>query len=198
MTKQFLCGMTLRNEGSLKTRRDLQPISQSLKVRTDIAIRDELAGFSHSSFTRLLLSFLMNLLRRYSAKPGIVQAFSRHVGPSYICSACRQVTTQPLHRPPRIVPLLGPRLRRDFSSNAPNLQKHGATEPPTEKDASSSGNQSQRRKLARSPAANSSLRRVAVEAQRTRSGILSRTQLLEQGLGELRVWLAVYCACTRC
>jgi hypothetical protein len=25
---------------------------------------------------------------------------------------------------------------------------------------------------------------------------LSRTQLLEQGLGELKVWFAVYCACS--
>ncbi|KAF3404249.1 MIOREX complex component 10 [Talaromyces pinophilus] len=129
----------------------------------------------------------MNHLRRYSANPGIVQAFSRHAGPSSICSACCQITAQPLHRPSRIVPLLGPRLRRGFSCLiARNSQNHGASEPPTEKDAGSSGNQSQRRKLARSPAANSSLRRVAVEAQRTRSGILSRTQLLEQGLGELK------------
>lgn len=142
----------------------------------------------------------MNHLRRYSANPGIVQAFfSRHVGPSSICSACRQITTQPLHQPSRIVPLLGPRLRRGFSClNTRNSQNHGASETPTEKDAGSSGNQSQRRKLARSPAANSSLRRVAVEAQRTRSGILSRTQLLEQGLGELKVWLVVYYTCSRC
>ncbi|QGA13155.1 hypothetical protein EYB26_000802 [Talaromyces marneffei] len=117
----------------------------------------------------------------------MVQAFSRHVEPSYICSACRQIATQPLHRPRHIAPLLSLRLRRDFSYlSARNLQKHGATEPPTEEDAGSSGSQSQRRKLARSPAANSSLRRVAVEAQRTRSGILSKTQLLEQGLGELK------------
>lgn len=164
-----------------------------------IAIRDAITRFSHSSFTRLLLSFPMNHLRRYSANPGIVQAFSHHFGPLYICSACRQNTTPLLHRSPRIVPVLGPRIRRDFSCLSPrNSQKHGANEPPTEKDAGSPGNQSQRRKLARSPAANSSLRRVAVEAQRTRSGILSRTQLLEQGLGELKVWLGVYCACSGC
>lgn len=84
--------------------------------------------------------------------------------------------------------MLGPRLRRDFSFlNARYSQKYGVTELPVERDSASSRTQSQRRKLARSPAANSSLRRVAVEAQRTRSGILSRTQLLEQGLGDLKV-----------
>lgn len=141
----------------------------------------------------------MNHLRRYSAKPGVVQAFSGHLGPSYICSTCRQITTQPLHRPSRmIVSLLDLRLRRDFScSRARSSQKHGATEPPPQEDAGSSGSQSQRRKLARSPTANSSLRRVAVEAQRTRSGILSRTQLLEQGLGELKVTWVVSSAYSR-
>ena len=136
----------------------------------------------------------MLYLRWYSAIPGIVQALSSRLGPSNACSACRQVATEPLHRNLHRAPQLIPTLRRGFSRlSVHNSQKHGATEPSTERDAGSSGNRTQRRKLARSPAANSSLRRVAVEAQRTRSGMLSRTQLLEQGLGELKACLALLC-----
>ncbi|OKL60325.1 hypothetical protein UA08_04060 [Talaromyces atroroseus] len=101
----------------------------------------------------------------------------------YVCLACRQTTTQSLCRPSRPVSL---RFRKDFSSlNSRLLQKQDVIEESAEKDGvSAPGSPSQRRKFARSPAASSSLRRVAVEAQRTRSGILSKARLLEKGLGE--------------
>lgn len=126
--------------------------------------------------------------RRVSAIPGIVQIFSPRFSRSYVCFACRKLPTQTPHQPSRLVASLYPRLRSSFSSlNARTLQEQGTVPGSNGKDVASSGNQLQRRKLARSPAANSSLRRVAVEAQRSRSNILSRTQLLEKGLGEVKV-----------
>lgn len=50
-----------------------------------------------------------------------------------------------------------------------------------------SSEQKQRKRGGRSPAAPTSLRRVAVEAQRSRDSILSKAQLREQGLYQTKV-----------
>lgn len=140
----------------------------------------------------------MKSFGRHLARSGRVQTPSRHVDSPSLCAIQRQLEVNAFRQRqkyPSILPILLP-TRRSFSSfDAPGPQKpHATTDQSTEKDAETSGTQSQRRKMARSPAANSSLRRVAVEAQRTRSGILTRTQLLEKGLGgELKVGAGAAC-----
>ncbi|KAJ5104094.1 hypothetical protein N7532_004623 [Penicillium argentinense] len=109
---------------------------------------------------------------------------------SAICSACkrpmiprplRQAQIQYLHASPA---LALPRRRDFFTSNAQLAQ----TQPSTD-DASSENPelQKQRRRSARVPAAPTSLRRVAVEAQRSRDGFLSKAQLKEQGIHQTKI-----------
>lgn len=131
----------------------------------------------------------MSFLKQLPGKPRVFGSLPRRFDRSYVCLACRQMTHQSsLYRPSRTVSSFLIRSRKEFSSRNSRLwQKQYPIEGSTEKDAVYSGNQSPRRKLTRSPAASSSLRRVAVEAQRTRNGILSKTQLLEKGLGECKV-----------
>jgi hypothetical protein len=108
----------------------------------------------------------------------------------YICSACRAQTAAGLVRQPRYhnlhvsSPLYFPRRKDFFSSNALLNQKQTATDEELKKEAQ---NQKQRRKASRSPAANTSLRRVAVEAQRSKDGMLSRSILSEKGLNQCKV-----------
>lgn len=76
--------------------------------------------------------------------------------------------------------------RKDcFSSGAWLKQKQ------PEKDSNSSEEwadpQKQRKKGSRNPAAPTSLRRVAVEAQRSKDSFFSRAQLIEQGLYQTKV-----------
>lgn len=75
--------------------------------------------------------------------------------------------------------------RKDFfSSNAVLSQSQPANS--TAKELNLQG-QSKKRKAGRSAAANTSLRRVAVEAQRSKDGTLSETQLTEKGLYQTKV-----------
>ncbi|KAI2775423.1 hypothetical protein CBS147339_713 [Penicillium roqueforti] len=83
--------------------------------------------------------------------------------------------TQFLHASPR---LALPRRKDFFSSNAHLKQKQNADEP----IESSPDSRKQLRRGPRSPAAPTSLRRVAVEAQRSKDGIISKALLKEQGL----------------
>ncbi|OXV09417.1 hypothetical protein Egran_02819 [Elaphomyces granulatus] len=79
--------------------------------------------------------------------------------------------------------------RKDFfSSNAVLRQSQSQSQPAnnTSKELNLQG-QSKKRKAGRSAAANTSLRRVAVEAQRSRDGILSDSQLTEKGLYQTKV-----------
>ena len=107
----------------------------------------------------------------------------------YICfSCCRRPAsrfpmrpqTQFLHASPR---LALPRRKDFFSSNAHLKQKQNAEEP----IESSPDSRNQRRRGPRSPAAPTSLRRVAVEAQRSKDSILSKSLLKEQGLHRTKV-----------
>ncbi|BCS22766.1 RMD1 family protein [Aspergillus puulaauensis] len=104
----------------------------------------------------------------------------------YVSSICKRPATirilkQPqshyLHASPS---LSLPRRKDFFSSNAFLTQKQ-----PTGSDTvegSSQESQKQRRRGGRSPAAPTSLRRVAVEAQRSKDGFKSKAQLREAGL----------------
>ncbi|RDH30454.1 hypothetical protein BDQ94DRAFT_148458 [Aspergillus welwitschiae] len=89
----------------------------------------------------------------------------------------RQPRSQYLHATP---PLSYPRRKDFFSSNAYLYQKQMKNGDTTDEAVLES--QKQRRRSNRSPAASTSLRRVAVEAQRSKDGMLSKAQLREQGL----------------
>lgn len=73
-----------------------------------------------------------------------------------------------------------------FSSVAHLRQKQSSKDADTSEDWSSEP-QKQRRRGARSPAAPTSLRRVAVEAQRSRDSFISKAQLKEQGFYQTKV-----------
>lgn len=73
-----------------------------------------------------------------------------------------------------------------FSSIAHFRQKQSNKDGDVSEDWSSEP-QKQRRRGARSPAAPTSLRRVAVEAQRSRDSFISRAQLKEQGFYQTKV-----------
>ncbi|KAJ5287952.1 hypothetical protein N7478_003638 [Penicillium angulare] len=101
-----------------------------------------------------------------------------------ICSTCkrpmplrlwRQPQNQYLHASPA---LQLPRRKDFFSSNAHLAQKLSSKDDGNENAES----QKQRRRGVRLPAVSTSLRRVAVEAQRSRDGFLSKSQLKEQGI----------------
>ncbi|OOF99803.1 hypothetical protein ASPCADRAFT_203627 [Aspergillus carbonarius ITEM 5010] len=89
----------------------------------------------------------------------------------------QQPRSQYLHASPL---LSYPRRKDFFSSNAYLCQKQSRNGDTVEEV--SLDTQKQRKRSNRSPAASTSLRRVAVEAQRSKDGILSKAQLREQGL----------------
>jgi required for meiotic nuclear division protein 1 len=101
----------------------------------------------------------------------------------FICSACRRASTQlsrgaalrTLHASP---PLLRPRRRDFFSSNSLLSSERSSTPDSPKADNALQIQQTngQKRKTARSPAAKTSLRRVAVEAQRSKDGNLARSK----------------------
>ncbi|KAJ9202335.1 hypothetical protein DTO021D3_4469 [Paecilomyces variotii] len=109
----------------------------------------------------------------------------------YVCSACRKSTVFGVLRQPRnqhlhASPPLGlPRRKDFFSSNAYLKQKQSQGD--SEAAQSELETQKQRRKASRTPATKTSLRRVAVEAQRSRDGILSKAQLSEKGLYKTKI-----------
>jgi required for meiotic nuclear division protein 1 len=112
----------------------------------------------------------------------------------YICSTCRKPAMFAAIRQPRNQHLhasssFSHGRRKDFfSSNAVLRQSQSQSQPAnnTSKELNLQG-QSKKRKAGRSAAANTSLRRVAVEAQRSRDGILSDSQLTEKGLYQTKV-----------
>ncbi|GIK01554.1 hypothetical protein Aspvir_005592 [Aspergillus viridinutans] len=104
----------------------------------------------------------------------------------YVCSVCRRPTVARLLKQPQShnlhasYPLGLPRRKDFFSSNAFLSQKQSKNGDLSQELFSET--QKQRRRGARNPAAPTSLRRVAVEAQRSKDGILSKAQLKEQGI----------------
>ncbi|KAL1991375.1 hypothetical protein VTN49DRAFT_5367 [Thermomyces lanuginosus] len=92
----------------------------------------------------------------------------------YICSACRIST--------RRVRFL---VQTEPFSTTPLFRQQQTQANGQIKDESEAAHR-QRRKAARSPAAPTSLRRVAVEAQRSKDGMKSRSMLSEKGLGQTK------------
>ncbi|CEJ56350.1 Putative YagE family protein [Penicillium brasilianum] len=104
-----------------------------------------------------------------------------------LCSACkRPVAARLLWSPQtpylRASPALGLPRRRNFFSSKSFLAQNQVKENDGPLDNPDS--QKQRRHSGRLPAAPTSLRRVAVEAQRSKDGILSKAQLKEQGIDQ--------------
>lgn len=108
-----------------------------------------------------------------------------------VCSACKKPAVLRLVQHPRSQQLHAsspfglPRRKDFFSSNAYLNQKQG--KPSDVNSESPPESQKQRRRGSRLPAAPTSLRRVAVEAQRSKDGFVSRAQLREQGLYQTKV-----------
>ncbi|KAJ5095372.1 hypothetical protein NUU61_004728 [Penicillium alfredii] len=108
----------------------------------------------------------------------------------YVCSTCKRPATLRLLKRPQnqhlhASPLLELPRRKDFFSSNAHLKQNSSTrsDDSTEHLPES---QKQRRRGGRSPAAPTSLRRVAVEAQRSKDGFLSKAQLREQGLHQTK------------
>src|SRR5947207_4262106 len=102
----------------------------------------------------------------------------------YICSACRRVGGEVLRQPTfrtlhNSRTLQRPRKREFFSSSSPlHSQKQPNPEPLTDDTHNTVRPDNPKRKTARSPAAKTSLRRVAVEAQRSKDGgLLAKSKL---------------------
>lgn len=102
---------------------------------------------------------------------------------SFIRNSCRKSSVFGILKQPRhqflhaTPPLIYPRRKDFFSSNATLRQKQTQDTPGTELPPE---NSKQKKKAGRSPVAKTSLRRVAVEAQRSRDGILSKTRPSEE------------------
>ncbi|PYI34167.1 hypothetical protein BP00DRAFT_484951 [Aspergillus indologenus CBS 114.80] len=105
-----------------------------------------------------------------------------YVGSMTFWPSVARFTNQPRSQVLQASPLAGA-LRRQglFSSHAFLAQKQARNGENAEEQFHLEG-QKQRKRSSRTPAAQTSLRRVAVEAQRSKDGILSKAQLREQGL----------------
>lgn len=144
-----------------------------------------------STVQYFLLQWLSHLFLKIpfyrSPGAGFFKMFSR----PYIYSTFKKPAVLRLVKRPqnqylhRSSPLGLPRRKDFFSSNAYLQQRQLRNgDSPAEMDPES---QKQRRRSGRSPAATTSLRRVAVEAQRSRDGFLSKAQLKEQGIHQTKV-----------
>lgn len=109
----------------------------------------------------------------------------------YACLSCKhslsRLLAQSQHQHIHVSsPLARPRRKAFFSSNAHLKQKQQIN---TEADFGEVplDSQKQRKRGGRLPAAPTSLRRVAVEAQRSKDGFLSKALLREQGLHRTKV-----------
>ena len=112
----------------------------------------------------------------------------------YICSACRkagrEAVQQPSFRTLHNSPAhLRPRKREFFSSSSPlHSQKPQNTEPTIDDASTTAQPDNPKRKTARSPAAKTSLRRVAVEAQRSKDGgLLAKSKTTSDQAPTLRL-----------
>ncbi|KAL5366491.1 hypothetical protein BJX96DRAFT_161033 [Aspergillus floccosus] len=108
----------------------------------------------------------------------------------YACSIFKRPAVKRLQKLPQSqylhasCPLSLPRRKDFFSSNAYLSQRQSRSGDAAEEALQEA--QKQKRRGTRSPAAPTSLRRVAVEAQRSRDGFLSKAQLKEQGLHQTK------------
>lgn len=109
---------------------------------------------------------------------------------SSLCSACKRPVAARLLRSPQTQylhasPALGLPRRKDFFSSNSFLAQNQLKKNDGPLDNPDS--QKQRRHSGRIPAAPTSLRRVAVEAQRSKDGFLSKAQLKEQDIDQSKV-----------
>lgn len=84
-----------------------------------------------------------------------------------------------------------PQWRKEFFSSKINHQ-HAKPETPPDAEAASV-TQKQKRKLSKSPAAKISLRRVAVEAQRSKDGMRQKAQAADEDLARSKVFTSTSC-----
>lgn len=109
-----------------------------------------------------------------------------------VCSACKRPVILRILKNPRnhylhVSPALELPRRRDFFSSNALLAQRQASKSENDEMTEHPESQKQRRRGGRAPAAPTSLRRVAVEAQRSRDGFLSKAQLKEQGIHQTKV-----------
>ncbi|RMJ25916.1 YagE family [Aspergillus sp. HF37] len=138
-------------------------------------------GFSTELYGDLLISF-----EQCTYFYHVYQTIRSFDLPKFTCTGA-------LRQPRNQCPFGLPRRKNFFSSDSRVLQKHskneGTEESPPEPQA-------QRRRGGRNPAAPTSLRRVAVEAQRSRDGFLTEAQLRERGLYQTKT-VTAYAAAER-
>lgn len=174
MTKHLVIGSEIRVSRACRTLSLLILLTRSLRT---LYTRQRVTYVSHRPIIRDTLVVMF-------ARP-------------YVCSACRKSTVFGVLRQPRnqhlhASPPLGlPRRKDFFSSNA--YLKQERSQGDSEAAQSELETQKQRRKASRTPATKTSLRRVAVEAQRSRDGILSKAQLSEKGLYKTKVAKLISC-----
>ena len=105
----------------------------------------------------------------------------------HVCSSSRRSLLLELQRPPYIRPLHAspifqrPRRRDFFSSNTLLAVQKAADSEQSKSPPAQDPDQTRKRKNARSPAAKISLRRVAVEAQRSKDGRIQKTRSTGEG-----------------
>lgn len=114
--------------------------------------------------------------------PNVLRPFAPLTN-NYICASCRRagndIFRQPNFRPLHASPIFQRPRRRDFFSSNPSLLQQssaGLIEVADVSQGTQDATASQKRRTARSPAAKTSLRRVAVEAQRSKDSNLSRSR----------------------
>lgn len=105
----------------------------------------------------------------------------------YVCASCRRagngLVRQPSFRPLHASPIFQHPRRRDFFSSNTFLSQSKSPDSPQIGNTSSDPQEvtaTQKRRTARSPTAKTSLRRVAVEAQRSKDGNLSRSRRIPE------------------
>lgn len=112
--------------------------------------------------------------------PSNLRTYSSLAG-TFICSSCRrgvlEVSKQPGLRPLHASPIFQRPRRRDFFSSNSSLANQRDAGPPTRDDEGLEALQARKRKAGGAAAAKTSLRRVAVEAQRSKEGTLKLSKL---------------------
>ncbi|EXJ85754.1 hypothetical protein A1O1_06122 [Capronia coronata CBS 617.96] len=115
------------------------------------------------------------------------------LGNQFICSTCRRTgyesLRQPSFRPLHASPILQRPRRREFFSSNPALLSQTATRRDEQKEDANStpatvAVQSPKRKTARTPGTKTSLRRVGLEAQRSKAGNLVKSSNRGEGENE--------------
>lgn len=126
--------------------------------------------------TSIIANSLASQSRKSGTMPPSVLKPATQFSGSYICTNCRRgvldLTKQPGLRPLHASPIFQKPRRREFFSSNNNLANQKDDRPAPRVDESSETLQARKRKAGGATAAKTSLRRVAVEAQRSKEGNL--------------------------